>query len=99
MLPGLSQASKNAEIMVLRHEVALRRQVTLQKPDRADRAVLTSPGHGLPAYHHGWIPAGKLRWADAPAAQDYPAADSYLRLLAQPDTVQALAACCRRHRR
>ena len=68
MLPGLSQASKNAEIMVLRHEVALRRQVTLQKPDRADRAVLTSPGHGLPAYHHGWIPAGKLRWADAPAA-------------------------------
>jgi hypothetical protein len=30
---------------------------------------------------------GKVRWADAPAAQDYPAAGSYLRLLAAPDKV------------
>jgi hypothetical protein len=34
---------------------------------------------------------GKLRWADAPAAQDYPAAGSYLRLLAPPAKVEVLA--------
>jgi hypothetical protein len=34
---------------------------------------------------------GKLSWADAPAAQDYPAAGSYLRLFALPDKVEVLA--------
>jgi putative transposase len=37
LLLGRSQASKNAEIMVLRHEVmVLRRQVARPKPDWAD---------------------------------------------------------------
>jgi hypothetical protein len=33
---------------------------------------------------------GKVRWAEAPAAQDYPAASSYLRLVAVPGEVEAL---------
>ncbi len=43
LLLGRSQASKDAEIMVLRHEVTmLWCQVSWPKPDWADRAVLAA---------------------------------------------------------
>jgi hypothetical protein len=48
-LPARSSTSKDAEILVLRHEVAvLRRQVARPKPDRAGRAVIAAWTRLLP---------------------------------------------------
>jgi transposase InsO family protein len=66
LLLGRGQASKDAEIMMLRHEVAvLRRQVAQPKPDWADRALLAALARLLPAglrAHRLVTPGTLLAW-------------------------------------
>ena len=66
VLLARSDASKDAEILVLRHEVAvLRRRVTLPKPDWADRAVIAALTRLLPRHlrlHRIVTPATLLAW-------------------------------------
>jgi hypothetical protein len=66
VLLGRSQASKDAEILVLRHEVMmLRRQVARPRPDWADRAVLAALARLLPAALRGTrlvAPGTLLAW-------------------------------------
>jgi len=66
LLLGRSQASKDTEIIMLRHEVmVLRRQVARPKPDWADRAVLAALARLLPAVlraHRLVTPGTLLAW-------------------------------------
>jgi putative transposase len=66
ILLGRSPASKNAELLVLRHEVAVpRRAHPRPRLDRADRAVLAALVRLLPArlrVHRLITPGTVLRW-------------------------------------
>ena len=66
VLLGRSEAPKDAEIMVLRHEVAvLRRQVTRPKPDWASRAILAALARLLRTVlraHRRVTPGTMLAW-------------------------------------
>ena len=65
-LRARSDTSKDVEILVLRHEIAvLRRQVTRPKPDWADRAVIAALARLLPGHlrlHRIVTPGTLLAW-------------------------------------
>ncbi len=92
MLLGRCQASKDAEIMVLCHEVTvLRRQAGRAKPDWADRGVMAALARLLPAALRGHrlvTPVGFQNWATGLDLGFY-AAHSYS-LMRPPRTARRL---------
>src|SRR4051794_12572048 len=65
-LLGRSQASKDVEMLVLRHQLmVLRRQVTAPRPSWVDRAILSALARLLPRSHRSRLfvtPPTLLRW-------------------------------------
>src|ERR1700745_1977785 len=66
ILLARSQASRDAEILVLRHQVlVLRRQIGAPKPSWADRAIISALAHRIPRTRRLCVlvtPRTLLRW-------------------------------------
>ncbi|WP_329374865.1 integrase [Streptomyces sp. NBC_01483] len=75
VLLSRSSAAKEAEILILRHEVAiLRRQVAAPKPSRPDRALLTTFARLLPRalrQHRIASPRTLLAWHQRPIKNEW----------------------------